>query len=214
MKVVRFHRSPTNAQKIQAYFPDITTRNNDTLTFSSFDHAAFELAIGLEGLTKEDYSFFENQSERQRWITIPIQQRLPPLMFLEIDIYSSKRPPLPLLQTISQNEIDWCSIFDEDTLTTRIHYRFILSVNPDEIRTSRNANIVPIIVNPQVINFAFVIGSQEIDNTSYLNITRVSYFFDIPHPEHGQHFLQFECNGRSESIRFYPTSVWLINLNE
>jgi hypothetical protein len=215
MKTVNFHRSPADAKKIQAYFPDITTRDDDTLTFSSFDPPAFELAIGLEGLTRADYSLFENYYEKLSWVAASIPGRSRELFFLEIDIYSSRRPPLLLLQTVSQNEIDFCAVLDEDTLTTRIHYRFNLSVNSDiRIRTSREGNAVPIIVNPQLINFVCVIAGTQMDSSNYLNITQASYFFDIPQRERARHFLQFKYDGRSESIRFYPTSVWLTNSNE
>jgi hypothetical protein len=215
MKTVRFNRSPENAKKIQAYFPDITTLDDDTLTFSSFDQPAFELAIELEGLTKEAYSFFENHYQKLSWVAASVPRRSRELFFLEIDIYSSRRPPLLLLQTVSQNEIDFCSVFDEGTLTTRIHYQFRLYVDQNTgITTSREGNTVPLVVNAQLINFVCVIAVTEMDSCNYLNITQAAYFFDIPQRERARHFLQFECDGRSESIRFYPSSVWLNNSNE
>lgn len=76
MKVVVEFRSKAVATKFREYFKSspTVTQNNNSLTFSKFDEAAFDLAANLEGLAFEDYIRTTCPDESYTYFSIPVKR--------------------------------------------------------------------------------------------------------------------------------------------
>ncbi len=207
MKVVKF-RSPDLAERIQEYFPNISTVNDNTLIFSKFDIFAFRLAIGLEKLkTPDDYHFPENHSEGYSILPehLPYRYSRSSIIFYIGIATCTVRPP----SLIVANEVEMPS---RGSVSESIYHQFQLSVKSD-FQPSVGTNEIPLNINTTFILFALFLGALppgEINERSRREeIQGAACLFDrLDNPR--EYFLRIDHrDGRSESIRFYPSEASL-----
>jgi hypothetical protein len=210
MKVIKF-RSPEIAEKIHAHLYGATI-DGDKLFFTKFDQMAFNLAINLEDLSRADYAVFGTEGDRNGpWISRPshISSHQTDSPWLHGQDHRLHRQDHPQSQTTLEVALTVGIPNENDGMGVIGVHRYGLLVDPTFLIVD-GFNEIPLIVNRELVRFADIVQRAHVENTTdIVSVIAVAYcqVDDFRNPS--QYHLLVAGDGRSQTIRFYPSSVLL-----
>jgi hypothetical protein len=195
MKGVVFHNI-AHTEKVSAYLPN-TTVKEDCLRFLVFDRPAFELAIGLEGLTEADYTIIYDERPTH----------------LELDEDPIKHPKYKKDKSISLLEISFqiCKVCVDEankvSLTGGCKYGLVVDRSFKDVPQIKE---IPLVINPISYRFVKMIQYIHQENTAkhikYIDIAACLLNYGSDGCEY---YLRIDGEGKSQNLRFYPNEISL-----
>jgi hypothetical protein len=195
MKGVVFHKI-SHAENVSAYLPN-TTVKEDCLRFLEFDRPAFELAIGLAGLTEADYTIIYDERPTH----------------LELDDDPIKHRTYKKDKSISLLEISFqiCKVCVDEpnkvSLTGGIKYGLVVDRCFKDIPQIKE---IPLVINPISHRFVKMIQYIHQENTQehikYIDAVACLLNYGSDGCEYS---LRIDGEGESQSFRFYPNEIAL-----